>query len=262
MATVNKLPGIPQDHLLQTQRHYPGRCDLATIKGGSSLSAEIRILIKNLQMDLHCMEGKYEQEKAEKEILKKLIHTLITSSQNVPRIREIIEGSLYKKKAELLMNVVSKKKAIIKEKTQAILCLNRKIAELEHCNNKMKQTAFFHASPAKSHPVDFDQEKLLLKQIQDLKEQITMERSDNDEKISQYEQKISKEEQKLSVYEQKISEDKQKISEYQKKIQDLKEQLQMELRTSAASADKIKDMEMEHQNSISNIEQFINSSRF
>ncbi|CAB1438767.1 unnamed protein product [Pleuronectes platessa] len=101
----------------------------------------------------------------------------------------------------------------------------REITELERCNNQLKQSAFFPSPPAESHPVVFDKEKLLRKHIQDLKEQLQMEISDNEEKNSEYEEKISKDRQKLSGYEQKISEDRQKISDYEKKIQDLKEQL-------------------------------------
>ena len=113
MATVNRLPRITQDHLLQNEQHYPGRREVVAIKGGSSLCAEISTLIKQPQKDLHCMEEKYKEEKAEKEILKTLPYTLITSSQNVPCIQEILEGSLFKKKAELLKIVVSQKKSII-----------------------------------------------------------------------------------------------------------------------------------------------------
>ncbi|CAB1434738.1 unnamed protein product, partial [Pleuronectes platessa] len=197
MATGNRFSRVTLDHLLHNDQHYPGGCDVATIKGGSSISAEINILIKNLQKDLHYMEVKYEEEKAEKEVLKTLLHNLITGSLNGPCSR-----------------------------------------------------------------VDFDQEKLLHKQIQDLKEQLKLEISGNDEKISEYKQKISKDKQTLSGYKQKISEDTQKISDYEKKIQELKEQLLMEQRKSAASAEKIKDMEMEHQNYIFNVEQFINTRRF
>ncbi|CAB1412579.1 unnamed protein product [Pleuronectes platessa] len=240
MATENMFPRVTQEHLLQDEQH-PGRLEVSTIEGGSSLCTEITACINKLQQDLHRMEEKYKEEKAEKVNLKTLLHTLITSSQNVPCIQEIIEGPLFKKRAEFLKILVSQKiESIIKEKDKTILCLNTKITELECCNNQLKQSAFFPSPPAESYPFVFDKEKLLRQHIQDLKEQLQMEISDNEEKTSEYEEKISKDRQKLSGYEQKVSADKQKISDYEKKIQDLKEQLQMELRKSAASADKKK----------------------
>ncbi|CAB1429577.1 unnamed protein product [Pleuronectes platessa] len=209
MATVNRFT---QDHLLH---NAPGRREVSTIKEESSLCSEISALIKLHQQDLDCMEEKYQKEKAEKEILKTLLHKVTTSSQNGTCIDEILEGSFFEKKAELLEIIVSQKKSIIEENNQAILALNTKITE----------------APL----VDFDQEKLIHKQVQDLQEQLqmelcksvasgdiikvmVMENLDMSEKISRYEQKISEDEKKISGYEQKISEYKQKISEDEKKI--------------------------------------------
>ncbi|CAB1446798.1 unnamed protein product [Pleuronectes platessa] len=148
------------------------------------------------------MEPQYKGEKAEKEMLLTLLLTFITGSQNVPCIQEILEGSLFKKKAELLEIVVSQQRTIIEEKNQTILCLNTKITELEHCNNQLKQSASFPSPPAESHPVDFDQEKV---SDHEMKDSESTDWSVDDSKSLDLETDVSDDDSEVSDHIPKVS---------------------------------------------------------
>ncbi|CAB1453276.1 unnamed protein product [Pleuronectes platessa] len=154
MTTWNRLPRTYQDHLLQS------RGEISIIRSKNFLGVEISPHIKKLQQDLQRMEAKYEVEKAEKEMLQIILKPITIGYKYLPYIEEMLEKSQFKEKAEILQLVVSQQRTIIDEKNQTILCLNKKITELEDRNKQLKQSASFPSPPAKTHPLDFDQEKV------------------------------------------------------------------------------------------------------